>query len=249
MKNKVVFITGASQGLGRVMALEFARRGYNVGISARRESVLIELRKEILGFANVDVNVYPLDVSDIAAVQMTLPQVKNDFGRLDIVIANAGLGKESPIGYGDFDDVKAMIDLNVTGTFATIDSAVRVFREQGFGHIVGLGSFAGERGLPSSPSYSASKAALAVYMDALRASEYRKKRVDVTLLCPGFIDTPMNQDLAHRPFVIPAEKAGKILVDKIIAKRKKTFVPTMPWSLIAPVIRNLPTALIYKWFR
>jgi short-subunit dehydrogenase len=231
------------------MALEFARRGYDLGISARREAVLNELREEILTFAQVDVKIYPLDASDVTAVQATLPKVRDDFGRLDIVIANAGLAKESSVGYGDFNNVTAMVDLNITGTFATIDSAVRIFREQGFGHIVALGSVAGERGLPSTPAYSASKAAVAVYMDALRASEHRKKRFDITLLCPGYIDTPLNRDMPLRPFVIPVEKGGKLLVNKIIAKRKKTFVPSMPWALIAPIIRNLPTGIIGKLFR
>lgn len=95
MNNPTVFITGASQGLGREMALEFARRGYNLGISARREEVLNELRDEILGFSQVDVKVYTLDASDTLSVQATLQKAHGDFGRLDIVIANAGLAKES----------------------------------------------------------------------------------------------------------------------------------------------------------
>jgi short-subunit dehydrogenase len=181
MNNPTVFITGASQGLGREMALEFARRGCNLGLSARREEVLNELRDEILGFSQVDVKVYPLDASDTVSVQTTLQKT-------------------------------------------------------------------GECGLPGSACYSASKAAVAIYMDALRAENHHRKNVDITLLCPGYIDTPMNRDLTVRPFVISTEKGGRILVDKIIAKRKKTFVPSVPWAMVAPIIRNLPTGIIAKIF-
>jgi short-subunit dehydrogenase len=142
MSKKVVFITGGIQELGRQMALEFARCSYDLGISARREAVLNELREETLTFAQVEVRIYSLDAYDVSAVQATLPKVHDDFGRLDIVIANAGLVKESPVEYGDFNNVKAMVDLNVTETFATIDSAVRIFHEQGFGHMGASSTYA-----------------------------------------------------------------------------------------------------------
>jgi short-subunit dehydrogenase len=242
-----VFITGASQGLGRQMAIEFARRGYDLALSARRESVLEELRQEITQFSDVRVKIYALDVCDVAAVQKTLPRASRDFGKMDIVVANAGLGNDHKIGTGDFEDIKNIIDLNITGAFAMVDTAVRVFRQQGFGQIVGLSSLAGIRGLPYTGTYGASKAALTIYLEALRIEAWGTK-LDVTVLTPGYIDTAMNQHVPNRPFVIPVEKGGRILVDLIIRKVKRAYVPAIPWRLLAPLIKRLPDSVIAKMF-
>ena len=239
MSNPTVFITGASDGLGRQMALEFARRGYDLAISARRSAVLNSLREKIQTFSDVRVETYPLDVSDVAAVQETLPRAAKEFGQLDIVIANAGLGTYQKIGEGDFNSMKAMIDVNITGAFATIDTAVLQFKQQGFGQIVGVASVAAVRGLPTTSTYSATKTALRVYMDALRA-ELWNDDLTVTTLSPGYIDTSMNKHLKSRPFVIPAEKGGRLLVDNIVKKVKHAYVPSMPWALVAPILYRLP---------
>lgn len=245
MNKQVTFITGASDGLGRQMAIEFARRGYNLAISARREAMLNALRDEIKTFSDVRVEVYPLDVSDVAAVQETLPHAAKDFGKLDIVIANAGLGIYQKVGTGDFNNMKNMIDVNVTGALATIDTAVRIFKQQGFGQIVGLASVAAVRGLPATNGYSASKAALRTYLDSLRA-ELWNEEITVTTLSPGYIDTPMNSDVDNRPFVISAEKGGKLLVDNILKKVKHAYVPSMPWALLAPILSKLPDFIAAK---
>lgn len=248
MSNKVVFITGASRGLGRQMAIEFAQRGYDLALSARNKTGLEALRNELMDVSNVRVEVYTLDASNVVAVQETLPRAATDFGKLDIVVANAGIGLGQAVGKGDFNNTQKMNDLNITGAFATVDTAVRIFKAQGFGQIVGLSSVAAARGLPYNATYSASKAALATYLEGLRIENHGKS-ITVTVLAPGFIDTDINKDLPFRPFVIPVEKGGKLLVDKIIKKVKHSHVPGMPWSILVPIIRSLPDFLIAKAFR
>lgn len=96
-------------------------------------------------------------------------------------------------------------------------------------------------------AYSASKSALSIYMDALRAESIHKN-IDITVLCPGYIDTPMNADIDDRPFVISLEKGGKILTDLIIKKVKHAYVPKFPWTMMAVLIKRLPTSIIAKHF-
>jgi hypothetical protein len=242
-----VFITGASSGLGKQMAKEFAARGYDLALAARRLGALEALRKELQGAHGIRVEVYPLDVSDVAAVQTTIPEAQRALGRLDIVIANAGLGDDHEIGRGDFSTTKRMIDVNITGAFATVDTAVRVFNQQGFGQIVGISSLASCRGLPRAGTYSASKAALVVYLEALRV-ETVKKNIQVTVLLPGFIDTPINQHVPNRPFLIDVERGGKLMTDLIIKRVDQAYIPKLPWALIIPLFERLPSSVIARAF-
>ena len=242
---KSVFITGASSGLGRQMAIEFSRRGYRLALTARRLDVLKELQAELEKNGTGPVFVAALDVTDDAAVTRVLAEARAFFGTLDIVVANAGIGHHGIIGKLAFDKVRATINTNVTGFMATVDAAMHCFREQGYGHLVGISSVAAFRGMPAAGVYGASKAAVSTYLEALRAETYNSP-ILVTTLSPGFIDTPINQGAKSRPFVIPVEKGGKLLVDLIERKVQRSTVPRWPWALVARLIAVLPTAVIAK---
>lgn len=248
MQRKTVFITGASAGLGAQMAMEFAQRGYNLALTARSQEKLAALQKQVNETAHVEVRGYRLDVTDAEAVEQILQQARSDFGQLDIVIANAGVSHNLKTGKGDFDETRKLIETNVTGAMATVDAAVRIFKEQGSGQIVGLSSVASIRGLPYSGAYSASKAALATYLESLRLETRRDKGITVTTLLPGYIDTEMNRHMKHRPFLTTLEKGAGDIVSKIIAKRKVSYVPSRPWCFIAPLLRVLPDAVVGRIF-
>lgn len=244
--SKNIFITGASSGLGKQMALEFASRGYNLALTARREDILLAVKKQIQESFKVEVFVAALDVQDYQQTQQVLAAAATQLGSVDKVIANAGIGSGGRIGEdGAFGHARDVINTNVVGAMATIDAATALFRRQGHGHIVTLSSVSAFRGLPGSGSYSASKAAISIYSEALRAETY-SENIDVTVLSPGYIDTPLNDSLANRPFLIDLVRGGKILANLIEKKVKRSTVPPWPWGLVARIIAILPTAIVAK---
>ena len=243
---KNVFITGASSGIGRALASELAGRGYDLFLTARRLEVLEEVRGEIAKRApNRRVEVRALDVTDHGDVASALAEAADGLGRVDIVVANAGVGSAGPVGQGRFEKDRAVIETNVIGALATVDGAVALFRRQGGGQIVGITSVAGYRGLPTSASYSASKAALSTYLDAVRVETHREP-ITVTILAPGYIDTPINQDMPSRPFLIDVDKGARIAADLIERGAGHATIPRMPWTLLRPVLRRVPAGLLAR---
>ncbi len=242
---KSVFITGASSGLGRQMAIEFARRGYRLALTARRLDLLQDLQGE-LGLPESALLIAALDVTDEAAVTRVLSEAQAFFGVLDIVVANAGIGHHARIGKLAFAKVRDTINTNVIGFMATVDAAVHCFEAQGHGHLVGISSVAAFRGLPAGGAYGASKSAVTAYLQALRAESHGSK-ILVTTLSPGFIDTPINRGAKSRPFVIPVEQGGKLLVDLIEKRVECASVPRWPWALVSRLIAILPTAVIARF--
>ena len=239
-----VLITGASSGLGKQMAIEFARRGYNLALAARRLDELKALQQQLSSSTN-KIEIWACDVCDEAALQRLMTEAEQAFTGLDKIIINAGMGKNGIIGKSDFNETRATIDLNVTAAMATAHYGMQVFRRQGFGHMVFVGSVAGFRGLPTGGAYSASKAAVRCYAESLRAETYAEN-IDVTVLNPGYIDTPINQGAVSRPFLIDVEKGGKLLADLIEKKVKRSTVPSWPWGVAARVLAVLPTAIIAR---
>jgi hypothetical protein len=238
-----IFITGASAGIGAALAIEFARRGYAVAIAARRLDRLHDLQVRLAAGGAAGVVAIKLDVTDYAAIPGALAEAVRAFGRLDIVVANAGTAAVSPIGKGRFAQMRATIDTNLLGAMATIDAAVAILRAQGGGQVVAITSTAGARGFSAFGPYSASKAGLHRFVQSLRAEVHREPIV-VTELAPGFIDTDINRGMGKRPFVIPVERGAAIMARMIERKVAFRFVPVMPWSIIVPLLKLLPTALL-----
>lgn len=237
---KVVFLTGASSGIGYELAQELARRGYDLVLTARRAETLDALKAKINSIApGRRVDVRALDVTNYEDVPRAMQEAVAAHGKLDIVIANAGIGSTGRIGYGHFDEDRAVIETNVIGAMATVDAAAALFRKQKHGQIVAISSVAAARGLPTSGSYSASKAAIAVYADALR-TELHGSGIKVTTLYPGYIDTPINQHMADRPFLIPVEKGARIVANLIERGVKNSTVPVFPWNFVMHLLKWLP---------
>jgi hypothetical protein len=235
-----IFITGASSGIGEALAVEFARRGYDIAISARRVERLDALAGRLREAGAGRVLELPLDVTDFPAVAAALKATVAEFGRLDVVVVNAGVGYTLPIGKGKLEEVRRTLDTDLGGAIATIEHAVPILRAQGGGQIVGVTSVAGSRGGPFLGAYCASKAGLHRYLQALRAEVYHEP-IHVTELAPGYIDTDMNRGAASRPFVIPVERGAEIMARMIERKVGFRYVPVWPWSLVVPLVRLLPT--------
>jgi len=238
-----IFITGASSGIGEALAAEFARRGYDLAIAARRADRLEAQAERLRGLGAARVLPVSLDVTDYDAIAGALEGAATEFGRLDIVVVNAGVGYNTPAGKGRFDLVKRTLDTNLTGAIATIEQALPILRAQGGGQIVAITSIASVRGMPFLGAYSAAKGGLHRYLQSLRAEVHREP-ITVTELAPGYIDTDMNRGVPNRPFVIPVEKGAAIMARLIERGASRRFVPWWPWTLAALLIRVLPTALV-----
>lgn len=245
---KTVAITGASSGIGKALAHEFARRGAAIALLARRADVLNQVADEIRQQqANANVVTQVLDVADINAILPALQNVRDRFGGLDCVIANAGITGVNRTGAGDFRKDLNVIQINLIGGMATTDAAARLFREQGKGVIVGVSSVSAFKGIPGSAAYSASKAGFSNYLDATRI-ELKKHGIDVIAVHPGFVKTDLAPNMEKYPFVVPADKAAREMVDGILKGHSNIIVPAMPWKLIGKIMPMLPDRVIEKAF-
>jgi len=235
-----VLITGASSGIGRALAIEFSRRGYTLGLCARRLELLVNLQHELS--RNHAVEIAELDVSQFDAVREVLVKLAEKLGGAKIIIANAGVGERSLPGEGTFYLDRRVIEINLLGAMATIDAGAEILKKHGGGQIVGISSVAGFRGLSNVPAYSASKSALSTYMEGIRHHLIQHK-IAVTVINPGFIDTAINTNRKFRPFLISAEKCARLTADMIEKKVLSSTVPLWPWALVSGAMKFIPESL------
>ncbi len=246
MSERRILITGASDGIGKALALELAKRGYHLALTARRIDKLTELKLDIeQRFPQIKVEVAAMDVGELACVEPTIRGLSKALGGLDIVMANAGIAYAGKFGESPLEKHIEVIHTNVSGAMATLDAALKLFREQGYGHLVGTSSVAAYRGFPRNAAYCASKAALSTFMEALRA-ETHKENIDITVLHPGYIDTEINRAVPSRPFLIYVDKGASVIADLIEKKVARSTVPVFPWNLVAPILKQLPTAIVAR---
>jgi len=236
-----VFLTGASSGVGEALARRYAGMGATLGLVARRAP---ELQRVATAVSPATVVTYALDVRDGEALATAGADFCARFGTPDIVIANAGVSRgtltEEPSDRAAF---QAVFDTNVMGVVNTFSPFAAAMRREGRGTLAGIASIAGFRGLPGAGAYSASKAAVITYLEALRI-ELRGSGVDVLTLCPGFIATPMTARNPYRmPFILTAERAAELMVSAI-ARRQRFYV--LPWQVawLGRLLRVTPRPLL-----
>jgi short-subunit dehydrogenase len=234
-------ITGASSGIGEALAVEFGRRGASVGLLARREEVLREVAGKVEA-AGGRALVVAVDVRDAGEVKAAVGKVSARFGRVDVLVANAGKGEITLAREFDIEVVTEVLSVNLLGAMNSVAAVLPEMLARGAGQIVGISSLAAFRGFPGSGAYCASKAALSTFFESLRV-ELRPRNIYVTTIHPGFIDTPMTRGRNQKmPFLLDAERAAQLMLGAIEARRR-TYA--FPWQLatIARVGRWLPAAL------
>lgn len=231
-----VVITGASSGLGRALAAEYAQRGAALALISRRSDLL----EALAGSLPTRCYCYPVDVRQATA----LTSVAQDFigreGCPDVVIANAGVSAGTstadPLDSAVFEEIVAT---NLTGMMLTFRPFIDAMRSARRGTLAGIASVAGFRGLPGASAYCASKSAAITYLESLRL-ELRKDGITVVTICPGYVDTPMTIGNPYRmPFLMSAERAAANIASAI--SRGKRF-HVLPWqmALVAWILRRLP---------
>ncbi|GAA3630428.1 SDR family oxidoreductase [Streptomyces chitinivorans] len=242
-----ILITGASAGLGEQMAREFAARGRDLALCARRTDRLERLREELLAaHPGITVSVRALDVNDHDAVFEVFRAFRADLGSLDRVVVNAGLGKGQPIGTGRFDANLQTARTNFTAALAQCEAAVEVFRDQGAGHLVVVSSMSAMRGLPRNlTTYAASKAGVAALAEGIRA-ELLRTPIKVTTLFPGYIASEMSGSAGRTPLMVSTEKGVRAMVRAIEAERAQAKVPAWPWVPMGFAMRRLPLGVVAR---
>jgi len=235
-----VFITGASSGIGRALALEYARQGHVLGLVARREDRLHQLLKELPGQGH---QIYPLDVRDRQALHDAAQRFQQTVGKVDIVIANAGvsagtLTEESE----DFAVFSEIFAINVMAMVATFEPFIERMKANRTGTLVGISSVAGVRGLPGAGAYSASKSAVRTYCESLRL-ELSHYGISVVTIAPGYVQTEMT---AHNPYAMPflltAPQFAKRFVRAVAHKRSYAVIPWQ-MAIVSRIMALLPNAV------
>jgi short-subunit dehydrogenase len=244
-----ILITGASSGLGAEMARQFAARGHDLALCARRADRLDALRDEILAaYPDRTVVVRTLDVDDHDAVFVVFREIAAELDGLDRVVVNAGLGKGAAIGTGRFDANKQTITTNLLSALAQCEAAMEQFRAAGRGHLVVISSVSAMRGMPRTmTAYSASKAGLATVAEGIRA-EMIGTPIKVTTLFPGYIESEMNGRVAQRtPLTASTTDGVRAMVGAIEREVAHAAVPAWPWRPLAAVLRHAPLRVIRRF--
>jgi short-subunit dehydrogenase len=238
----LVFITGASSGIGQALAQRFASEGWRLALVARRGAEL-QAWADAQGLDAGRARVYAADVRDVGSIVDAGRACLAEQGLPDAVVANAGISVG--IDTADFDDLevlRATFETNNIGMAATFHPFVDAMRQRGSGRLVGIASVAGIRGLPGHGAYCASKAAAISYCESLRG-ECAPSGVRVVTLLPGYIDTPLTRGNRYSmPFLMPVEAFAERAFAAIVAGDSYRVIP---WQMgvLAKLLRWLPNAV------
>ncbi len=231
---KHVWITGASSGLGEHVARALAKRGCIVSITARREEQLAAIA------ADFDhMFIYPADVTDAEALKLVVAQMEEQHGPVDLTIFGAGASFSSSATELEIGNFAKTLDINVMGVTNALDAVLPHMLARRAGHISWIASVAGYGGLPISPPYGASKAALINMAESMHG-KLKQSGVTLSLINPGFVRTPMTDvNTFPMPFLMEPEAAAEKMIAGL---RRKKFEITFPWQLvwILKVLNLLP---------
>lgn len=241
LTGKNVVITGASSGIGKALALRFAKEGCSLVLLARRIDELESVAHEVSKY-HAMVKIYKCDVSDKDEVEKVFIQIKKFFNSIDILVLNAGVSFRTDVRKNESAKAEQTFAVNVLGMIYCANQVIPDFIQAKRGMIVGVSSLAESRGFPRSGFYCASKAAASTYLESLR-TELKKYNVKVITVKPGFVKTPMtDKNEFDMPFIIPVEKAVKIIIEGI-KKEKKIIQFTFGAVLGIKFIKLMPNWL------
>jgi short-subunit dehydrogenase len=247
MTRQNILITGASSGLGKGMAIEFAKLGRNLALCARRMVNLESLKDQLL-VINPDIKVFirSLDVNDHDQVFEVIKAFKEDMGGLDRVIVNAGMGKGASIGTGYFEANKQTATTNFVSALAQCEAAMEIFRAQNSGHLVTISSFSALRGSQRAMTvYAATKAGLTSMTEGIRVDTLNTP-INVTTIHPGYIRTEINEKVKSVPFIVDLETGCKAIVKDIEKEVQSSFVPHWPWAIMKYVYKMASLKMLKK---
>jgi len=242
MTNKVIWITGASSGIGKALAIKFSNEGWQVAASARRENLLKELNKK---YPNI--HSFALDVTDNEKCKTVSVEILNKLKNIEICVFCAGIHDPQSEKKFSLDTIRQIMETNFFGTINSINSIIDYYKEKKSGQISIVSSVAGYRGLPAAGAYCASKSALSSFAESLYF-DMKRFNVRVSLINPGFIKTPMTD---QNDFKMPMIKSPEFAAEQIYIglTKKKSFEIHFPKSLtyMMKFIKILPNWIYLKF--
>jgi NAD(P)-dependent dehydrogenase (short-subunit alcohol dehydrogenase family) len=240
---RIVWITGASSGIGRELALSLARDGAFVAVSARSAEKLAELTA-----VHPSIRAYPVDVTDRAAVAKTVQAIEADLGPIDLAVLNAGVWHPMTSVTFDASLVEQSMTVNYLGCVYPLETLIPSMRARQSGHVVFVSSVAGYLGLPRGVAYSPTKSAVTTLAESL-ADDLARFGVKVSVVQPGFVETPMTStNKFPMPWIMPTEEAV-VRIRKGLAKGR--FEIAFPWQMVLmlKLARRAPYGLLFAIFR
>jgi len=204
--NKKIWITGASSGIGKALAIRFANEGWKVAASARRENLLKELSDK---YPNIQS--FPLDVTDSDKCMSVFKDILEKFENIEICVFGTGIHDPKSEKKFNLEKIRKIMEVNFFGVMNSINSIYDYYKEKKSGQISIISSVAGYRGLPAAGAYCASKSALTSFAESLHF-EMKRKNVRISLISPGFIKTPMTD---QNDFPMPMIKSPEFAAEQI----------------------------------
>lgn len=233
-QNKLVWITGASSGIGEAIAMAFAKEGAKLVLTARRPEEL-ERVKEQTGLPSQDVFILPMDVTQFDNAQKAADQIISHFGRIDIMVHNAGVSQRSYIQDTSFEVYQQLMNVNFFSTVAITKAVLPYMVKQQSGHFIVISSVAGKIGTIMRSGYNAAKHALQGFYDSLRAEGY-KDNIHVTTVCPGYIQTNISLNAldktgdkfgkmdSNQANGIPVDECARRILDAVKKDKKEIYI-------------------------
>ena len=238
---KIIWITGASSGIGKALAIKFAKNNWIVAVSARRENLLNELKE-----LNSNIHPFPLDVTNIEDCKIVAKKIIERFKNIDICVFGTGIHDPKSEKKFNLDKIRKIMEVNYFGTMNSINSIYDYFSEKKNGQISIISSVAGYRGLPAAGAYCASKAALTSFAESLNFDMCRKN-IKVTLISPGFIKTPMTD---QNDFPMPMIKSPEFAANEVFKglTTNKSFEIHFPktFTYFLKLLSILPSSIYFK---
>ncbi len=243
---RIVWITGASSGIGAALAEEMARQGWQVAASGRDQERL----EAVCARMPAAIHAFPLDVTDAAKCEATAADIVARLGPIDLAVFNAGVGSNFSVDRYDANDVFDRMRVNYGGAVNGIGAVLPAMLARGSGHIALTASVAGFRGLPGGGPYSASKAAMIALAESLKL-DLTGRGVDVSVITPGFVRTPLTEkNRFPMPFIIGVDEAARRTRLGLEARRFEITFPRrlsyflkllqrLPYALYFPIIRRI----------
>lgn len=239
MEKKSAIIIGATSGIGEELSRQLSAAGYEVGLTGRREERLTAIAETLPEKSYQR----KMDVAEAEAARQIFREMLTEMDDVDLVVINAGIGTRRR---QEWEIEKQLLDINVTGFVAIAKAALDYFSERKHGHIVGISSVAGTKGLGAAMAYSSSKSFISTYMQGMRQyCRQHKLDIAVTDIRPGFVETPMTEGRKGMFWVATVEKATAQIV-RAINKRRRIVYVTRRWRLPVWFLKMMPDWLFIR---